>query len=73
MAYFPGPAIRIGANSPIRARLYSNPRVLRKNPFWPWTVAMAPSMIIMSEAAEKRHRRPTIRPAPPKNSPITTG
>ncbi len=31
--YFPGPAIKIGSNSPINAKGYSNPPFSRKNPF----------------------------------------
>ncbi len=35
MAIFPGPAIRMGASSPMSARLYSNPTALMKKPFLP--------------------------------------
>jgi len=43
-----------------------------KKPTFTWTIAIAPSMITMIDAAEKRDRKPTNNPNPPKNSPAAT-
>ena len=49
MEYCPGPAISVGMSSPIRAKLYSNPPVLMKKPFFPCTMLIAPSMMIINQ------------------------
>src|SRR5256885_1369515 len=62
----PGPQMRIGSNRPISAKQYSKPACIsvllgpepRKNPFLPCTIAIAPSMITICAAAEKRERKP---------------
>src|SRR5688572_1198488 len=58
----PGPARSVGKRRPISAKLYSKPPLLMKKPFLPCTMAMAPSMMIISEAAENRVRKPITRP-----------
>src|SRR5262249_51268824 len=45
---------------------YSKPPSERKKPFLPWTWTMAPIMMTMRDAAEKRDKKPKISPRPPK-------
>ncbi len=49
MANLPGPAIKMGANRSMRARLYSNHFAAKKNPFFPWTMPMSNLLPVLVE------------------------
>lgn len=68
----------MGRRDAIARRWYSYPSPaccpvqFMKKPTLPCTIPMAPSMMTMMDAAEKRGRMPAMSPSPPKNSPIVT-